>query len=308
MPTKIYYRTPRTFLDVIEKLTPKDVEAVWVDASKPLDEQAEALKDAAAIFSIPSQFPLELARKIPKLRLVQVFSAGTEHIDIAALGELGVKVANNNGGNAPAVAEHTVALMVSVYRKLNAQFEAARDGKWAGNFLPDWFSKTFELTDKTVGIVGLGRIGKQVAKRLKGWDCALIYHDIADIPRDVERGLNIKKASLDELLKTSDVVSLHVPLTRRSHHLIGKRELGLMKPTAVLISTCRGPVVDEQALIEALNEGVIAAAGLDVLDQEPPSPDNPLLHMDNVVVSPHLAGMSQEAQHRNIRFAIQNVI
>ncbi len=308
MSTRVYFRTTHRMKDFLKRWTPPDVDIVWVDASAPVEVQAEALKDAVAVFTLPSQFPVELARRCPRLRLVQVFSAGVEAIDLAALGELGIKVANNGGGNAPAVAEHTVALMVSVYRRLKAQFAAVDSGQWAGDFFPEWFSSTFELTGKTVGIVGLGRIGKQVARRLQGWDCKLIYHDIADIPRHVERELHMARMPLDELLRTSDIVTLHVPLTGRTRGMIGDRELGLMKPTAVLINTCRGPVVDEAALARALRAGKIAGAGLDVVAQEPPPRDNPLLHLDNVIVSPHLAGMSQEAAQRNIAFAVQNLL
>jgi phosphoglycerate dehydrogenase-like enzyme len=227
-------------------------------------------------------------------------------IDIPALEEIGIQVANNGGGNAVAVAEHTITLMVSVYRKLHLQIQAVKDRQWAGNLRSQWFEETYELTDKTVGIVGLGRIGQRVARRLQGWDCKLIYHDTASFPPGLVESLHLTQVPLDELLSTSDIVTLHVPLTRETKGMMSDREFGLMKPTAVLINACRGPVVDEAALIRALQQKKILAAGLDVLEQEPTPADNPLLDMDNVLVTPHLAAFAQESYDKSRAFAVQN--
>ncbi|HBD84447.1 MAG TPA: lactate dehydrogenase, partial [Dehalococcoidia bacterium] len=156
------------------------------------------------------------------------------------------------------------------------------------------------------GIVGLGRIGSRVARRLQGWECEVVYSDIIDIPEELEQELNVTRLPLDEVLQTADVITLHVPLGPQTRHMISDREFDMMKPTVIFINACRGPVVDEAALIRALNDGKVAAAGLDVLEQEPTPVDNPLLKMDNVLVTPHLAAFSQEAGEKSRMFAITN--
>jgi phosphoglycerate dehydrogenase-like enzyme len=227
-------------------------------------------------------------------------------IDIAALNELNIKVANNGGGNAVAVSEHTIALMVSVYRKMHLQFQAVKNRQWAGDIRGTWVSEAYELTDKTVGIIGMGRIGQRVARRLQGWDCKLIYHDVVQFPPGLEESLHLTRVGFDDLLRTADIITLHVPLTRQTRGMISDREFNLMKPTTVLINACRGPVVDEAALIRALQARKIMAAGLDVLEEEPTPAHNPLLDMDNVLVTPHLAAFAQESYAKSHAFAAQN--
>jgi phosphoglycerate dehydrogenase-like enzyme len=293
-------------LETFRELVPAGVEIVGVDVSLPLDQQAAQLQDATAVIAMPSAFPIELALQCPNLKLVQTISAGTNMLDIAALSELGIKVANNGGGNAVAVSEHTITLMVSVYRKLHLQIQAVKDRQWAGDIRTKWLSQAYELTDKTVGIVGLGRIGQRVARRLQGWECRLIYHDVVGYPPALEQELHITRVPLDDLLRTADIITLHVPLTRQTKGMISDREFGLMKPTTVLINACRGPVVDEAALIRALRAQKILAAGLDVLEEEPTPTNNPLLDMDNVIVTPHLAAFAQESYEKSRAFAVEN--
>lgn len=279
----------------------------FIDSALPEDRIAAEAKEAVALIPVaPRAFKTGLIQKLPRLKLVQVTSAGTDWIDKAALGELGVRVANNGGGNAPAVAEHTIALMFSVYRKFDQQIRSARDRKWASEIQGE-VEEFHTLVGKTVGIVGLGRIGSRVAARLAGWECELIYHDVARIPPEREKALNVTRVPLDELLRTSDVVTLHVPLERTTHHMIGARELKLMKPTAILINACRGPVVDEAALAQALRDRVIFGAGLDVTEVEPTPADNPLFDLPNVLITPHTASRSIESNLASTEFAIENV-
>jgi phosphoglycerate dehydrogenase-like enzyme len=293
-------------LETLRRYAPAGTEITWVDVTQPLEQQAAQLRDAVAVIATPTAFPVDLALKCPNLKLIQTISAGTNTLDVAALNELGIQVANNGGGNAVAVSEHTIALMVSVYRKLHLQFQAVKARQWAGELRSKWFSQAYELTDKTVGIVGLGRIGQRVARRLQGWDCRLIYHDVVGFPPALEAELHVTRVPLDELLRTADIITLHVPLNRPTKGMISDREFGLMKPTAVLINACRGPVVDEAALIRALRAQRILAAGLDVLEEEPTPANNPLLDMDNVVVTPHMAAFAQESFEKSRAFAIQN--
>ena len=276
----------------------------WVSSGDDLDTVAENCRNA--IVTSATLFDVDLARRCPNLRLLQRTGAGTDGFPVAELAEMGIVVANNGGGNSVAVAEHAIALMVGAYRKLHLQVLAVDARTWQGEVRQRWFSQAHELTDKTVGIVGGGYIGRQVAQRLRGWDCELVYYDIVAMPEEAASRLNIERLPLDELLSVSDVVTLHVPHLKSTHHLIGEHELSLMKPTAILINTGRGPVIDEAALIKTLQGGKIAGAGLDVLEQEPPSDDNPLLDMENVMVTPHLAGTSQEAVHKSLVFGLAN--
>ncbi len=304
---KVVYLGPRNDLamSVMRQRAPAGVEVAWVDPSQPPEKVLAACRDAEVIVAGGRAVTLDLARACPRLKLVQVFSAGTDWLDVKGLGELGVRVANNHGGNSVAVAEHAIVLMVAVYRRLAEQIRNVQERRWSGGVsLED--PRYHEIAGKTVGIVGLGHIGQAVARRLRGWEATLLYTDIRTFPKSLEKELGVKRVSLDELLRTSDIVTLHVPLNSRTRAMISHRELAMMKPTAVLINTCRGPVVDEKALYQALREGRIAGAGLDVLEEEPTPPNNPILDLDTVVVTPHLAGLSIEARTKSFAFAMEN--
>ena len=302
----IIYGPTDAQLEDFQRVAPEGVEVGWVDSDLSLDEQAPLLADAQVAIVAGAPVTVEVARVAPNLKLVQTTSAGTDTLDKTALGEMGIRVSNNGGGNAVAVAEHTIALLVSTIRKMQLQFNAVKRGEWAADIRREWFSQANEIQGKTVGIVGLGRIGSRVARRLQGWECDIIYTDVVDPEAGIEDELNLRRVSLDELLQESDIITLHVPLGTQTHHMISDREFGLMKPTVVFINACRGPVVDEAALIRALEAGEIAQAGLDVLEEEPTDPNNPLLHMDNVLVTPHLASFSQESGEKSRTFAVYN--
>src|SRR5690606_21121191 len=158
---------------------------------------------------------------------------------------------------------------------------------------------------KTVGLVGLGNIGRKVAPLLRAFGAEVLYTDAIPAPSAVEQSLGVRRVSLDELLRRSDVVSLHVPRNAQTRGLIGAAELACMKPTALLVNTCRGPVVDEAALIEALQRGQIAGAALDVLEKEPPAADNPLFALSNVLLSPHIAGVTKDTWARRGAFIFE---
>lgn len=241
----------------------------------------------------------------PNLKLVQLLSAGYDRCDIEAARTARIPIANNGGANSVAVAEHAIMLMLATARRLVWQHSSVASGIWRGN---DWQNKhVFELSEKTLGIIGLGTIGKKVTRIAKAFGMAVQYFDIARLTEDQEDSLGVRFRLFDEILKSSDLVSLHVPLLPTTRHMIGARELGLMKPTAYLINTCRGPVIDEAALITALQNNTIAGAGLDVFDQEPPPADNPLFKLDNVILTPHLAGPTFENRAKRFRNAFDNV-
>jgi len=278
----------------------------FVNSDLSFDEVVEQAQGAAVILPQGKYDQLtELAGKISTLKLVQTFSAGTDWIDKAGLAEMGVDVANNGGANAVAAAEHAIGLMFSVNRKLDVQIESVKNNTWMAGVEGDR-TEFHTLVGKRVGIIGLGRIGSRVAKRLAGWECELVYHDVVEHDDDYVAATGAKKVDLDELLSTSDIITLHVPLDRVTTHMISDREFGLMKSTAILINTCRGPVVDENALIRALESGEIFAAGLDVTEIEPIEPDNPLPTMTNVVVTPHLATRALESELNASQFTMEN--
>ena len=286
-------------------LAPEDMDVAWVDNRASLEEKIALCRDAEAILAIPADVSIELLKQCPRVKLIQCLSAGYELLDLEAIGEMGIPVANNGGANAIAVAEQTIALMIGICKKMMLQwYNASKRRQWRGGLSA---MDPVEITGKTVGIVGLGRIGKQVAKRLRGFDTRTIYYDIIDMPQEVREELAAEPVPFDDLLRESDLVSVHVPLTRRTRGMISDRELDLMKPTAFLISDARGPVVDERALYQALKNGRIAGAALDVLEEEPTPADNPLFDLDNVVITPHMAGFSYETSVRTAQFAYDNV-
>lgn len=244
-------------------------------------------------------------KSAPKVKLVQLLSAGYDRCDIEAARRAGVPICNNGGANAISVAEHAMMLMLAVSRRLVWQHANVSAGRWRGN---NWSAvKMYELDGRKLGIVGLGRIGKKVVRMAQAFGMSVQYYDTTRLTEDQADALGVRFRLLDELLRTSDIVSLHVPLTPATQHMIGAPQLRLMKPSAYLINTCRGPVVDEAALYEALANNTIAGAGLDVFDQEPPPPDNKLFGLENVVLTAHFAGPTWDNQYARFRNAFDNV-
>ena len=241
----------------------------------------------------------------PNLKLVQLLSAGYDRCDIEAARRAGVPISNNGGANSSAVAEHALLLMLAVSRRIIWQHENVAAGRWRGN---DWTEKhLYELEGRTLGIIGLGTIGKKVARMARAFGMNVQYYDVNRLNEDAEDAIGARFRLLDEVLKTSDIVSLHVPLLAGTRHMISSAQLALMKPTAILINTCRGPVVDEAALHAALTSGTIWAAGLDVFEKEPPEPGNPLFTLENVILTAHLAGPTWENRFKRFRNAFDNV-
>jgi len=227
------------------------------------------------------------------IKLIQVLSAGYDGIDLERLRRSGIPLANNGGANSYAVSEHAIMLMLAVYRRLPALDRMVRAGQWKSSKLGE--EQEHELAGKTVGIVGAGMIGRTVARRLSGFEVNLLYYDPVRVPAADEAKLNLRFRELDDLLRESDVVSLHAPFNPSTHHLICDRTLGLMKRDAMLINTARGELVDDAALYRALKDGRIWAAGLDAFAPEPPDPKNPLFTLPNVVLTPHAAGPTWES-------------
>ena len=249
----------------------------------------------------PSDAVLKSARR---LKLIQMVGAGYDGLNMDLCRDMGISVSNNGGTNAIDAAEHALMLMLAAYRRLPEMDRNVRSDRWK---TIDSGATTYTIDGKTVGIVGLGNIGQRVARLLKPFGAELLFFDVFPPPVDVQRSLGISQVSLDELLQRADIVTLHVPLSPSTQNLIGARELAMMKLTATLINTCRGPVVDEAALTEALRRRQIRCAGLDVLAKEPPDPGNPILQLDNVVFTPHAAGVTYDTWARRGEFIFRNL-
>ena len=305
MPTKVLLvNTAEETVKEARELTPPDFELIV--AAPGSAGYAEALADTEYLLGNVSTMDDAFYRAAPKLRLVQLFSAGYNHVDLDAARRAGVLVSNNGGANSRAVAEQTIMLMLAVYRRLPWQHANTAGGRWRGN---QPVPTLYEMQGKTLGVIGLGTIGKRVARIANGgFDMQVQYSDIVRLAEHEEDALHVRYRLLPELLSTSDIVTLHVPLTRLTRNMISTRELGWMQPHAVLINCSRGPVIDFPALHEALSSGKIAGAGLDVFPAEPPSPSEPVLSLDNVVLTPHLAGASRETRVKQTRNAFDNAL
>ncbi len=243
-------------------------------------------------------------KNAPKLKLYQLLSAGYDDVDLDAAGRAKVPVCNNGGANAISVSEHAMMLMLSVSRRVIWQHDNVSGGRWRGNAPAP---RMYEIYDKTLGIVGLGTIGKKVARLARAFGMRVQYYDIARLPEHEEDALGVRFRLFRELLRTSDIVTMHVPLNDSTRHMIGAEELALMKSEATIINTSRGPVIDEQALTRALADGKLFGAGLDVFDQEPPPPNNPLFKLKNVVLTSHYAGPTWDNHVARFRNAFDNV-
>jgi phosphoglycerate dehydrogenase-like enzyme len=242
-----------------------------------------------------TRFTEKVFASCPDLRMVSIWGTGTDNIDLAAAGAHGVTVTNTPGVSAISIAEHALALMLATARKIPVSDAQVRAGQWPrGGYS--------QMYGKTLGIIGLGAIGRQFARIGEGIGMKVIAWTMHPNP-----ALGFTLVGLDELLAAADVVSLHLRLSDQTRGSLGRRELGLMKPGAIFINTARGPIVDEAVLIELLQERRIAGAGLDVFDVEPLPHGHPLTTLENVVLSPHAAGITPEALHAGLQLAVENV-
>jgi lactate dehydrogenase-like 2-hydroxyacid dehydrogenase len=242
----------------------------------------------------------------PSLKVVSNYAVGYDNIDVAACARRGIAVGNTPGVLTETTADLAWALLMAAARRVAEGSRYVRDGRWRtwGPLLllgPD-------VHGSTLGIVGFGRIGQAVARRAQGFGMTVLYHDVGPVPPEVAASLGATSVTLDELLARSDFVSLHVNLSDETRHLINAASLAAMKPTAVLVNTSRGPVVDQIALADALRDGVIWAAALDVTDPEPIPPDDPLVGLDNCLIVPHIASASRATRGKMAAMAAANLV
>jgi D-3-phosphoglycerate dehydrogenase len=286
----------------LERLKPYGEVIVYTDRPSSPEEQSARARDADIIINSRGlvRWPGEVLRAVPKLRLISTCSIGTDNIDLVTAREMGITVSNQPGTTVPVVAEHAIGLMMAAAKRAAFQTAELKAGRWTkmDNVL---------LRGKTLGIVGTGNIGAETARIARALGMETIAWTLHPSP-EREQALGVRFVDMDTLFRTADVISVHVRLTDQTRGLLGKREFSLMKPGALLINTARGAIVDTPALVEALQSGHLAGAGIDVFDPEPLPPDHPLLACDQVVLTPHLADQTPEgADWLNIG-AVENVI
>jgi phosphoglycerate dehydrogenase-like enzyme len=290
---------------VVDKALP-GMDVTAAPAEMDDDEKIELVRDADFIMLFPGKISDRVLQAAKKCKLLQLLSAGYDEMNLPLAEDLGIAVANNGGANRVAVAEHTMMLMIACHRRLMTYANDVKAGLWKQE--QNRKIDVFELEGKTLGIIGMGNIGQQVAKRSRAFDMELQYFDkYHPLPPTQEDALGLQAVALEDLLKTSDVVTLHVPLTKVTYGMIGESEFSLMKPSSVIINTSRGGVINEAALAQALAAGTIAAAGMDVMEHEPPDPNDPLLKLDNLIITPHTAGPTLESIPKRAANSFENI-
>jgi glyoxylate reductase len=293
--------------NAVERLRSAAQVEVWTDKEPPPREEllSQAARADALLTLLTDRVDAALLDGAPKLRIVSNMAVGFDNIDVEAATARGVLVTNTPGVLTETTADFAFALLLATARRLVEGDRLAHSGGW-----PTWhpsFLLGQDVYGATLGIVGMGAIGRAVARRAHGFGMRILYADNQRRP-ELEAELDASFAPLETLLRESDFVSLHVPLTDRTHHLIGQPELSLMKASAILINTSRGPVVDQAALCEALRSRTILAAGLDVAEVEPVPAGDPLLGLDNLTLTPHIASASVATRAQMADMAVDAIL
>ncbi len=261
----------------------------------------ELLKNASMVDAIITRGPLRITKEVfknPRLKVVGLHGIGYDHIDVKAAQEKGKIVFNTPDALTVSVAEMTIALMLSLIRRIAASDKAVRRNQWSRKY-GDLVGT--ELMGKKIGVIGMGRIGEALIKRMQCFNVSVKYFDIIRKP-SLEEEFMIEYSSIDEIVEESDIITLHIPATPDTHHLINRERFGKMKTGVYVINTARGSIIEEEALVEALQSGKVAGAALDVFQEEPISTDHPLAKMDNVILTPHIGASTNESM---IRMATQ---
>lgn len=306
MRAKVYVTRllPKPAMDQIHSFC--DAEVWEGELPPPRDILLEKVRDVEGLLSLlTDKIDAELMDNAPKLRVISNNAVGFDNIDVAEATRRGIIVGNTPGVLTDTTADFAFALMMAASRRVVEADKAVRAGKWK-----TWGPMIFlgqDIHGATLGIIGLGRIGAAVARRAKGFGMKLLYFDVAR-QKQLEDELGVQYVELDKLLAESDFVTIHTDLTPQTHHLISAKQFEKMKRTSILVNTARGPIVDNMALYEALRDGKIAYAALDVTDPEPLPPDHPLLTLHNVIIAPHIASASVATRTKMALMAADNLI
>jgi len=289
---------------IIDALLPQGFSARAITGRTPADvKEGVADADYAVWWDLP--VTTDIVAAAPRVKLFHKWGVGIDNIDLDACRARGIQVARTTGSNATPVAEFTVGLMIALARLIPFAHASTIAGGWAKN---EVWKQSRLVSGKTVGIIGLGSIGKGVAKRLAGFDCTLLYNNRNRISEAEEQALGVAYRSLDALLAESDIISLNCPLTDETKGMIDARALARMKKGVLIVNVARGGVVVEADLVAALRSGHVGGAAVDVFDQEPPPKDHPLLHMANVICTPHCASTAFENSRKGVAHWLENIL
>lgn len=271
----------------------------------PLAEQKEKFSRADAVFCAPGRFlSNEVFRAARRARLMQLWSSGFDKFNVAGATAAGIPVATNGGANASSVAEHTVLLMLAVAHRLPQMDKQARSGAWGG---ASYGMDRQVLQGKRLGIIGFGNIGKKVAEKVAGFGIKVCYYDTRRATPDEEKRLVVEFLDFDELLRTSDILTLHLHLNEATKHILDARAFSQIKKGAILINAARAELVEKKALCRALADGSLRGAGLDVFETEPPPADDELFSFSTVVATPHIGGSNRDAYEEMIAHSLANI-
>lgn len=291
-------------LEIISAAVPEGFRLITMET----DDRSDLLEKAAQadyfLVSGRQKISEDLLERAPDLKMIQRTGVGTEMIDTDAASSRGIPIYINRGVNAHSVAEHTILLMLASLRQLDRICTDVKLGTWEKQKNG---VKTHELKGKTVGLIGLGAIGKEVTYLLNAFGAEVIYYDIFRADEETENELRLAYTEKDDLLRRADIVSLHCPLTDETRGMIGAAELEMMKDTAIIVNTARGGLIDQKVLTEALKKDVIAGAGLDVFEKEPVNARDEILSLENVITTPHIGGVTYEAFSEMMRRAMENI-
>lgn len=292
------------------QLLPGNWEVVYLEAVPEPEAYRAACADADYLMAFRAD--RELIESCRRLKMIQTPSVGFDKVDIDAAREKGIVVCNNKGINSAAVAEHTIALMLSALRRIPAADSLIKSDGWEKSLAEEGVPVA-EMSSLSVGILGMGDIGREVAKRLGGWGCRMFYSDVSRLPGDMETGLGVRYMATEDIIEKCDIITIHVPLFPSTFHMFSAAQFRAMKPTAILVNAARGDLVDQTALADALEAGEIACAALDTLSPEPAPPGHPLLNLTDsasrrLILTPHIAANTAEVESRVMRICIENIL
>ncbi|MEM2202932.1 MAG: glyoxylate reductase [Sulfolobales archaeon] len=307
------YITREIFDEALKKLEGVYDYEVWDRYQHPPYEfLRKKLAEFDAVLSMPiDRFDCDMIRSIShKIRIIANMAVGYDNIDVECATQHGIYVTNTPGVLTEATADLALALILATARRIVEGDHFVRWGEWwrTGTPFHPKMMLGMELYGKTLGIIGMGRIGIAVARRAKAFNMKIIYYSRRRLPENLEKELGAEYRDLDDLLSNSDIISIHVPLTKETRHMINRERLNKVKRGAIVINTSRGAVIDTEALIEALEKGWIAGAGLDVYEEEPLNPNHPLTRFKNVVLTPHIGSATRETRLAMALLAVENLL
>ncbi|MDP9739148.1 UNVERIFIED_ORG: lactate dehydrogenase-like 2-hydroxyacid dehydrogenase [Bacillus sp. B2I3] len=289
--------------EIINTFKSLDMEVkYWIDLDDVKKEQA--LHEANYLITASYPITRELLEKAPNVKLIQKTGSGVDNIDLNAASELGIHVASTPGANSNSVVELTIGMIISLYRKLHFLDRVTKSGEWK---MWEYRPSMFEVNGKTHGIIGIGNIGKKVAALSKAFGTNIVYYDVNRLSMEEEKKLELTYVTFNDLLSQSDIISLHIPLIPATRNLISEKELKLMKSSAILVNVARGNIIDEKSLAEALKCNRLLGAAIDTWSSEPINSDNPLLKLDNILATPHIAGGTRDVLETVLRLSFENI-